>query len=77
MNQRQYQQLLTYRRNQELLLFYMIKMLTPETYTIREIINLVDIPIKRIYYILSKWEAKEYYEYGVSIFAGWLLVDKL
>ncbi len=39
---------------------------------VRDIVESLQIPPKRAEYILDKWVSRGWYEYGVSIFAGWL-----
>ena len=31
-----------------------------------------DMPINRVYYLLSKWGRKGWYDYGVNVLCGWL-----
>ena len=43
--------------------------------TVREKVKELGIPEKRAEYILEKWTAKGWYEYGVNVFYGWLTVE--
>jgi hypothetical protein len=73
---RTYKELLRLRQFQEKVFFDMIKNRDPDKFTISDIIRLLDIPWKRAYYILNKWTAKKYYNWGTSTFSGWLKVDE-
>lgn len=42
---------------------------------IRKIVDDLGINHKRAAYILWKWADKGWYEYGVSVMAGWLTVE--
>lgn len=47
---------------------------------VREVIADLDIPEKRALYLLTKWDSKHWYDYGVTIDLGWLTplgVEKL
>jgi hypothetical protein len=37
-----------------------------------DVVEFLEIPVKRAAYILEKWVSKDMYQYGVSIFTGWL-----
>lgn len=39
---------------------------------VREVVRQIDMNGKRAAYILGKWSDKGWYDYGVSIMAGWL-----
>lgn len=39
---------------------------------VRQLVWYVGMNEKRAAYILEKWCGKDWYEYGVSVFAGWL-----
>lgn len=39
---------------------------------VRELVEEMDMNQKRAAYILTKWDGKDWYEYGVSVMAGWL-----
>lgn len=75
MNKEQYKKLLILRDNQELLLFNAIK--NKGDNSLRELLDELNIPIKRVCYILDKWSSRNIYEWGTSILSGWLQVDKL
>jgi len=42
---------------------------------VREIVSEMKIPEKRAAYICGKWTDKGWYDYGVSVLAGWLTDD--
>lgn len=75
MNKRKYQELLSYRKSQEIMLFHLIKM-CKDKYSPREIVKMVGIPYKRALYILDKWTVHKIYSYGVSLDMGWVETDK-
>ena len=39
---------------------------------VRELVRELGIPEKRAAYICEKWTGKGWYDYGVSVLAGWL-----
>jgi len=39
---------------------------------VRQLVRDLQIPEKRAAYICDKWTAKGWYDYGVSVLAGWL-----
>ena len=45
----------------------------------RELINILDLwlPHKRAWYYLEKWDRLGFYDYGVSLDMGWLIMDKI
>jgi len=75
MNIFRYKRLLNLRKSQETMLFYMI--LTRGEKSVREIISISGIDDKRVYYILEKWDRKGWYQCGVSLYSGWLTIEKL
>lgn len=40
--------------------------------TIRDAIDTIDIPPKRVRYILNKWADKNWYDYGIDLDLGWM-----
>jgi hypothetical protein len=44
---------------------------------VRAIVRELGIHEKRAAYICEKWTRKHWYEYGVSVLAGWLTTDGL
>lgn len=69
MDKLQYQKLLALRRSEEELFYTLLKVTRMHP---RDLINKLSINRKRAWYILSKWCAKGYYEYGISLDLGWL-----
>ncbi len=55
----------------------MIQMLTPAMgrpliIMADELGEYADIPPKRVYYLLNKWSAKDWFEWGMTMRTGWL-----
>lgn len=71
MTKTQYQNLLSYRRSQELMLYLLVKNKAKDIY-VRDIIRMCEIPYKRAEYILSKWCDRGYYDFGVALDLGWI-----
>lgn len=73
-----YKELLRLRRNEELLLFHMIKNKNHDE-IILEVAEKINIPINRLKYILRKWKKWGVYDYNppYHFMAGYLKVDEL
>jgi len=78
LNKEKYKRLLELRKQQEIMLFNIIKMTNglynknETSKSVNVIIDELGINCNRAYYILNKWTDRGMYNWGVNVFCGWL-----